>query len=136
MEELKGVNEIIKQLTPLEVKQVEKRGDLFYKHLLGQYKHSFTWEEKIDFILRHAVKAVKKEDIIARIKTLEKEIKRTDIEIIDAVSPVLSTMCKSNKVRRYKMEGERGFYYVHSYFFMGNEVLKMVTKEMKLITEE
>src|ERR1035437_7537998 len=62
------------------------------------YNQSFKWEEKLDYVLKNAPKALKKEDITKILRAIDKKInERGDKELFPTIIPYLSRMTR-NKI--------------------------------------
>jgi len=85
------------------------------------YNESFRWDEKIEFVLRNAPKALKRGDITRILRAIDNKLKsKDDNDFFRTLAPYLSKMTGTDIIQA--ADGSYGNYYLHPSWIENGEI--------------
>jgi hypothetical protein len=87
------------------------------------FDRSWTWTKKLIFTVRYKDRPLLSPEIIKTMEEIQPGIFR-GYNAVNVVSVYLTQIIKNKRLIRYKLHGQKGFYYCHPTWFNDKEELK------------
>jgi hypothetical protein len=96
---------------------------------LAGYDVSWTWLNKLIFILKRANKPMQSKEILKLLESIDKSLKYFD-DKQKVLSVHLNKAVKYERIKHYKIRGSGGFFYCLPEWFEGDSLKSLYTKKI------